>query len=219
MRLSLLSLALLAACQTGSVKVGQTRPRVEDTGAGGADSGAEADGDDTGAPDDTDGSDTGTGADSADSGDSADSADSAEPEPTADYSRWEGGRVFTLDTSWWSCEDETAESAGPVGDASLASGMADACPSCEQLYEVSVSPDTICDYIGLSDPAYRGVVLGDTWAAVYSFSEDSDGDVSVDLLDSHADFDGWTLTYAYTIDFYGQDLEVEGTMRFSEATP
>ena len=213
MRLALSCLALLAACQTGSVKVGQSRPRLDDTGAVADDSGATNTGDDTGATDS--GDDTGA----TDSGAAADSADTAPTEPVADYTRWEGARAFFADTTWWSCDESTAESAGPVSDLSLLSGMEDACPSCEQLYEVSVSPDTICDYVGLSDPAYRGLVFGDDWAAVYSFSEDSDGNVSVELLDSHADFDGWTLSYAYTIDFYGQDLEVAGTMQFSEASP
>ena len=212
MRFPSLALLLLGlGCQSGAVKIGQTRPDIDDTG----DTGVSTDSD-TAAGDDT-GSDSAAGDDTGDStGDSGDSADTVDSGPQPDYSEWEGARQFVIDSDWWSCDDSTREYAAPVSDSDMETAMAEACPECDALYEVSVSPDTVCDYIGLSDPAWRGVVFGDGFAAVYTFSEDWGGDISAELLDSGASFDGWTISYAYEIDYYGQTVSITGTMEFPE---
>ena len=89
-----------------------------------------------------------------------------------------------------------------------------ACPTCEHLYQIDISSDSVCGWVALSNPAYRGLVLGSDWAAVYSFSTDWSGDVTADLLDSSADFDGWILTYSYVSDSYGIDIDITGQVAF-----
>ena len=47
------------------------------------------------------------------------------------------------------------------------------------------------------------------------FTEDR-GDIEVQELDDRADFDGWTVRYNYTVEYYGNDLEIEGEVTFPE---
>lgn len=201
MRITLLSLVFLAACDSGSVKLDHRRadPAADDTGTPAAD--------DTGAPS----GETGETGDSTETG-----AETAE-EPAPDYALWRGSRRFTAESDYWDCDEETNEFGEELTDGDELDAMRDACPSCERFYEVGVSPDEVCDYVGLADPAYRGLVLGDGWAAVYSFSFESwDDEVEATLLDSEADFDGWTITYDYEVDFYSTELAVAGVVTFPE---
>lgn len=170
--------------------------------------------DDTASVDDSAGADTGAAA--GDTGASDTAADSVPPAPVPDTTVWQGSRTFAYESDWWTCDEGVDELGAAITDEDDRALALDACPECDEVYEVGVTPDTICDYLTLSDPTYRGLVFGDGWAAVYGFSQDWDGSVQADLLDSSAEFDGWTLTYTYTVDWYGQEILVQGTLTFPE---
>lgn len=195
MRAVVFTLVALAACDSGSVKLGGK------SGSDSADTGLVSD--DTGAPDDDSAADT------------AETADTAPPAPLPDYSVWDGARTFSYTSDWGDCTESTNEFGEELLEGDTYDQLLEACPDCEHLYEVGVSPDELCDWIGLSDPTYRGLVLGEGWAAVYGFDWDWSGDVEADLLDDDADFDGWTLSYAYELE-YAVTLAVTGTVTFPE---
>lgn len=224
----------LSACDSGTVKIDDGSVSTEDSAAedSGVDSGADsgADSGDTGTDSGTDsGGDTGDTGDSGttDSGDSGDSGSTdtgdsgttdtaTEPEP--DYSVWSGTRTFSYESDWGDCTESVEESGEAETSGDAYDAMIGACPSCDYVYVVDLSADSVCDWISLANPTYRGLILGDGTATVYTFGQDRDGDVYAEALDDSADFDGWNLGYAYEID-YGVTIAVTGALVFPELSP
>ena len=193
--LPLLALSLFA-CKPGTVS------NDDDTGTSGADTGG---GDDTsGGGDDTSGEDT------------SPPEDTTPPEPVPDTSRYTGELVFSYD-SWGGCNGDSAvvEEAVAVSE-DTAAAMKAACPSCSHFYEVTLDKNQVCSWINIEENDYRGLSLGDGWAFVYRFTEDK-GEFSAELLDSTATYDGWTVNFDSTFDYWGVEVQVVGAYTFPEA--
>lgn len=128
-------------------------------------------------------------------------------EPVPDLSLWIGERVFITDD----CE-ETATEVGHELTAENWDGYEDAhnaCPNCDRIYYVAVSPESLCD-IPVTQERYRGVDFTEDGAAiVYDFDR---GD-RANVLDPAATFDGWTLNYEYD---YSSWLNLRGTVSYPE---
>jgi hypothetical protein len=96
----------------------------------------------------------------------------------------------------WDCTESSVESAEELTSGTTYDALADACRSCTYFYQVDVSPDEVCGWLGLSNPAYRGLILDGDQAELYTFYEDRDG-IYASPIDDRADFDGWTVSYVY----------------------
>ena len=203
---SLLFFLVFAACNKGAI----TLDVGDDTGRGGADSG-DPSSDDTGATDDTSG-----GGDDTSGGDTSPPEDTTPPEPVPDTSRYTGELVFSYD-SWGGCNGDSAvvEEAVAVSE-DTAAAMKAACPSCSHFYEVTLDKSQVCNWINIEANDYRGLSLGDGWAFVYRFTEDN-GEFSAELLDSTATYDGWTVNFDSTFDYWGVEVQVVGAYTFPEA--
>ena len=203
---SLLFFLVFAACNKGAI----TLDVGDDTGRGGADSG-DPSSDDTGATDDTSG-----GGDDTSGEDTSPPEDTTPPEPVPDTSRYTGELVFSYD-SWGGCNGDSAvvEEAVAVSE-DTAAAMKAACPSCSHFYEVTLDKNQVCSWINIEENDYRGLSLGDGWAFVYRFTEDN-GEFSAELLDSTATYDGWTVNFDSTFDYWGVEVQVVGAYTFPEA--
>jgi hypothetical protein len=129
--------------------------------------------------------------------------------PEADYTVWDGTRVFYYDYAG-GCEDTVYESGEAImeGDAEY-QDLAAICPSCDFYYLVSVTPDQVCGWIDIATETYRGLELSEDRATVWRLDY---GDATE--LDEGV-FDGWTIDYAYEIEDYW--MEVTGQVVFPEA--
>ena len=167
-------------------------------------------GGDTGA-DDTDGIDVDT--------DGSDATDgTTEPEPVADFSVWNGERSFTIDFRGddYDCDGDTAaEEGNALTSGGNYSALSDACGDCDHIYEVEVQQDEVCGYIELATDIFLGLSVDGDSATVYRFYEDR-GDVVAVELDDNASFDGFTVRYEYVVEYYGEDLVIEGEATFPE---
>jgi hypothetical protein len=203
---SLLFFLVLAACSKGAV----TLNVGGDTGAGGGDDSGDPTTDDTGSSDDTSGGDD-TGGD-----DTSPPEDTTPPEPVPDLSRYTGELTFSYEVWGTGCEgDVVVEEAVAVSE-DAAAAMKVACPSCSHFYEAKLDKNQVCSWINIEENDYRGLSLGDGWAFVYRFTEDN-GEFTAELLDSTAAYDGWTVTFDTTFDYWGVDVEVVGAYTFPEA--
>ncbi len=204
---------------------------ADDTGGGevGDDDGSGGDdGDDTGAGGD-DGDDTGidgddTGIDGDDTGDTGDTAEpEPEPDPVPDYSVWLGTRTIIMDGCTEEIEeegfllDEDWEFADYLGE------LEAACPECTHFYEIETSPGTVCDWIGVDSPIYRGIALdeGSAYIDVYTldsfFVTEDYYWIWADMLSENSPFDGWSIEYDYD-DWFGYII-YEGLVEFPETYP
>lgn len=205
---SMLFFLVFAACNKGAI----TLSVGDDTGGGGADSG-DPSSDDTG---DSSGDDTGAGGDDTSGGeDTSPPEDTTPPEPVADTSRYSGELVFSYD-SWGGCGGDTVVEEAVAVSESTAAAMKAACPSCSHFYEVTLDKSQVCSWINIEDKDYRGLSLGDGWAFVYRFTEDK-GEFSADLLDSTATYDGWTVNFDSSFDYWGVEVQIVGAYTFPEA--
>ena len=203
---SLLIFLVFAACNKGAI----TLVVGDDTGRGGADSG-DPSSDDTGATDDTSG-----GGDDTSGEDTSPPEDTTPPEPGPDTSRYTGELVFSYD-SWGGCNGDSAvvEEAVAVSE-DTAAAMKAACPSCSHFYEVTLDKNQVCSWINIEENDYRGLSLGDGWAFVYRFTEDN-GEYTAELLDSTATYDGWTVNFDTSFDYWCVEVQVVGAYTFPEA--
>lgn len=205
---SLLFFLVLAACSKGAV----TLTVGDDTGGGGQDSGDPTNddtgggGDDTGAADDTSG------------GDTSPPEDTTPPEPVPDTSRYSGELVFSYDHWSSDCAGDTVLEEAVAVSESDAAAMKAACPSCSLFYEVKLDKNEVCSWINIEENDYRGLALGDGWAFVYRFTEDK-GEFSAELIDSTATFDGWTVSFDTSFDYWGVDVQLVGDYTFPELAP
>ena len=177
MRLAaLLSLLLSPAC----VPIGVLAHPVPDSGAPEGDTDTDADGD----------TDTDTDADT---------------EPTADFTVWEGTRIFSYD---WAggCEESVSESGAAIEEGY--DELVGLCPGCEWFYELSVSPDEVCGWISIATETYRGLELGDGSATVWRL-DDGEGEHLAE-----GSFDGWTISYQYELE---HGVQVDGEVTFPAA--
>ena len=189
------------ACGSGSTKLSTSSA---DTGAeGGSDGGAEG------------GAEGG-----ADGGSSDGAADGGTTEPAPDWSQFSGQRVFSVDAygESFDCEaDAVPEEGAAITDGTNYREASALCPSCELIYEVRPGADAACDrWVPLANPSVRMLDLDEGAAKVYSMSE-SRGEYSLVVLDEDAEYDGFNLSFGYTVDWsYGSTLTVEGQMAFPE---
>ncbi|MDP2312298.1 MAG: hypothetical protein Q8P41_05285 [Pseudomonadota bacterium] len=181
---TLLTLSLLSACSTASIKL------ADDTSAALTEDDTATAGDDT----------------------AADTAED-EPVYAPDYSVWDATRRFYYDNYGYEC-DETVVEVGDALDegTSTYDALHDLCGICDYFYEVTPDRDSACDWISLGT-TWRGVVLSDDAAAVYFYRE-ADGGVEEYASDEGAAFDGTTIAYAYAYEYGGGyfDIEVSGSV-------
>jgi hypothetical protein len=134
--------------------------------------------------------------------------------PRYDFSAWEGSRRFVLAEA--DCDDTVAESGFLVEPGSAtANELAALCPTCASFYEVTPEQEAACDGYGLTT-TWRGVVL-DGPAQVYLFA-DRNGTWDALAEDREARFEGGSLTYAYTTDFFSYELQVTGVVTWPLVT-
>ncbi|MCK6522310.1 hypothetical protein L6R49_12815 [Myxococcota bacterium] len=196
---------LLAACSKGAV----TLTVGNDSGDAGADS-AEPSGDDTASDD------TGEADDTSGGEDTSPPEDTTPPEPVPDTSRYTGELIFSYDHWSSDCAGDTVIEEATAVSEDDAAAMKAACPSCTLFYEIKLDKAEVCSWINVEENDYRGLALGDGWAFVYRFNEDK-GDFTAELLDSTATFDGWTVKFDTTFDYWGVDVQVVGAYTFPEA--
>lgn len=173
--------------------------------------------DDTGPATVSGDTDTDTDSDTdSDSDSDSDSDTGTVPTPAADFASFVGSQRFTY-SSWTGDCDETVEVVGtevsPSSDTWAAA--ADACPSCDDFYDVTYSTSTACSWISL--PAYvHGVRFLDTVAESTVLEANYSGGYDVYAQDLTGTFDGFTFDYDVTISLYGLDVRVEGDGTFPE---
>ena len=178
-----------------------------------------------------DAGDTGLGSATADSGSDGSSdgggtttdSENSQPEDSGspggpDFSTWLGARTFSYDTygDVYDCEGDEIGETGSLIEGTLAASMSAACVSCDLFYELIPAKETACGWINITSPTWRGLVLGDTWAQIYSIQMDGGQVEAVELLDQEAAYDGHTISYAYQID-YGVTLDITGWVTFPGA--
>lgn len=154
--------------------------------------------DDSGAPN---GDDSNPGTD--DSAQPTDDSSEPLPDPEPDTSVWEGSRTVY----YGDCEEplyETGYELGPDWD--YYDWAMENCPDCDHLYYVDVTPETVCG-IRVTTPVYRGLVLNEPDAEVWSFSYQG-----AYALDDRASFDGFVVEYAYN----NNGVDIEGRLEFPE---
>ena len=139
MRILGLAALLLAACGPAQAVLDDVDPNGEDTG------GDPIDGDDTGTDTDTGPSDTGG---------------NTEPNLTS----WNGTRTFSFDDVLGTpCTDTVEETGDNVTDDIDYHGALEVCASCDEIYEIEVSPATLCEEetggqgIPVATPIMRGI--------------------------------------------------------------
>jgi len=138
---------------------------------------------------------------------SSDTGEVVEPDPEPDYSVWKGERLFVTDD----CEEPALEEGHELTAENWDSydEVHDTCPNCDHIYYVAVSPEEVCGY-PITEVRYRGVdFVEDGGAIFYNFNSWGQAEV----IDPDAEFDGWTLKYAYS---YGDELDMYGTVSFPE---
>jgi len=184
MRLAaVLPLLLAPAC----VPIGVLAHPEPDSGTPEGDTDSDADGD----------TDTDTDADT-----------DADTEPVADFTVWEGTRTFSYD---WAggCEESVSESGDAILEGDWAyDDLVDLCPGCDWFYELSVSPDEVCNWISIATETYRGLELGEDSATVWRL-DDGEGEHLAE-----GSFDGWTIAYNYELD---HGIQVAGQVTFQAA--
>jgi len=214
-----LSTALLSALAAVAACVPVT-PKVEDAsgtvgvnldggdGADGTDGGADGTDGTDGGTDGTDGGTDGTdgSTDGTDGGtDGTDGTDGTEEPPYP--LTWEGTRVIEFPGY---CEEELVEVGIEFTQERDAEPLLDACPGCEMIFFVEVSPDTICGSAPVAPEVIRGIEpLSGNNVIIYAFGQDERGDwVAYEL--SEGELDGELLTYAYEGELSGYDYTVDG---------
>ena len=174
---------------------------------------AEIAGDDTGSNDDDS-----TDNETDDDGDGNDDDDEPEDEPEdePDFSVWNGERNFEYDSYYddYDCEASVDEDGTQITSGRAYDAIRSECPDCEYIYEVDVSPDEICGWIGIDTYTYRGLIIDGNRAEVWRFEMD-DGDLETAyVLDDDADFDGWVVEYQYESELYDSPLYADGHVEF-----
>lgn len=144
------------------------------------------------------------------------------PDPTdpTDLSTWTGSRVFDVVLyDGLLCEDEVDEDGVSVTlDPDWEDALA-ACPDCDEIYQIDVSPDTICTDVWdrgfpVGSPVLRGLELGENGAAViWALSYDNWRGWRAEPL-AEGSLDGQDLTYEYEGDVWGATYTVDGSVAF-----
>ncbi|MBM4364930.1 MAG: hypothetical protein FJ102_01845 [Deltaproteobacteria bacterium] len=185
-------LALLFACETGTVVVDN----------------AEEEKDDTAIADDTASDDT-----------AGDSAEEVPAEPVTDYSAYTGYRHFYAEVWGYACDTTVEETGTELTEGGAYEALAAECPSCTNFYENVPGVDSICDGYLPIGTSYRAILFTEAGgvATFYSYSEDS-GTVEIIGADNGLEFDGETAAFDYTFNYY-VDFEVTGEMYFEMTTP
>lgn len=199
MRLFVIATALVVftACGPAGAQIGEDA--VTDTDVtGDADTDADADSDtDADADSDTD-------------------ADADTDPPGSDF--WTGYRDFVFEPmgSWDDGCEERAEESGPevTLDPEFPEALA-ACPDCDQIFEIIVDPDRICDgQVPLASPVVRGVDWGEDGDVTLFRIDWNDwqngGRWEASVLAERVEVGDDGLHYAYSVDDWGMRYDVTG---------
>ncbi|MBM4391007.1 MAG: hypothetical protein FJ090_07785 [Deltaproteobacteria bacterium] len=187
-------LALLLACETGTVVVDNTEEAKDDT--------ATADDD---ASDDTAG----------------DSAEEVPAEPVTDYSAYTGYRHFYAEVWGYACDTTVEETGTELTEGDAYEALAAECPSCTNFYENVPLDNTICDdtYPIEIGTTYRAMLYTESGGVATFYNYDADGgSVSILGADNGLEFDGETTVFDYTFE-YLVTFYVDGEMYFEMTTP
>jgi hypothetical protein len=162
-----------------------------------------------------------TGTDSA-VGDT-DTGDTAAPfVPTTDFGSFTGTRHYFADYTVYHCDETVVDDGTALAeDDPMYTLLGEECGACDHFFEVTVSNTAPCDYVTLSDPSWRGLILGDDWAIVYLWGLGDNGGLEAKGQDDGATWDGET-TVTFTVDYellYGLGtLAMDGEMDFPLTT-
>jgi hypothetical protein len=168
--------------------------------------------------------DTGTETNPGDTGgtqDTVDTEDTTPPEPVPDTSVWNSELIFNYDT-WGEdgdCVDELVTEISSVPSNDELAALSAECPACTAFYRTYPSTTVICNWIDIPESELRGLVLGDDWAQVYSFSGSVQDGFVGEVVDSAATYDGWTVTFSAVFEVWWVDLFLDGTITFPETFP
>ena len=182
--------ALLACTPTGTLEYenGDGRGLDDVTGDDG--------GDDDGGSDDG-GSDDGDGGGSDDGG----SDDSDYP------LSWSGVREVYFPAG---CEDKIFEEGVEITNESSAEDLLEACPGCDEVYEIQAGPDAICsNQVSVASVIYRGLSWDGAQVEVTLLAEDDRGEWYAEVL-ARGEAQDNKVYYNYDGEWYDYDYEVDG---------
>jgi hypothetical protein len=131
-------------------------------------------------------------------------ADTQPPDPLS----WTGTRDFDFGRM---CQDQVTEEGVEVTHDDKYSDVTATCGDCNAIFEVTVSPDTICDgFVPITTTVYRGVKwLDGGKATIYNISNvESPGWYREELATGAVS--GSTIKYAYDKNYNGADYHVDG---------
>lgn len=149
----------------------------------------------------------------ADSGGS-DGSDGTEPEPDPepDFSAFSGTRSYVIDSPWdsFDCDDTSVDEGiamEPNGD------LESVCEGCERFYELRiVEGEGPCSLDFLNE-----MYLGGTFGEASSLALIIDTGRGLEGFEAaEVEFDGFTATYRWELDFWGTETSIEGTFTFPE---
>ena len=142
-------------------------------------------------------------------------------EPQGNEKTWSGSRevVFPLDSY---CTEDQTETGIEITTQADVGVFFDACAECEEIYEVTLTPDYICyNTVYFGSTVYYGLSeIGDQ-RKIYAFYQDNSGVIfSLELVTTDFDTQQNTGSYSYDGEYpYGQyayPFTVTGTFTLSE---
>ena len=107
---------------------------------------------------------------------------------------WVGERFFTF--RW--CEDTVIEDGLQVLEEGLVEEVLQECRSCDELYQVNMSPEAICDgYVPISTEVFRVIDYGTGSNATIYWAQETDSGWELDEL-GEGTFQGPRMEYEYS---------------------
>lgn len=137
-----------------------------------------------------------------------------DPTPTGPL-RWDGKRAFQIPGDWGSegCTEEVSEAGEDVSaDPDWADAVA-TCTSCDAVFRLTVSPDTICGSIPIATEIFRGIEYrSSTSVRIYRIEQSYWGGWNREVI-ADGVYLGENIVYAYDGNYYGRRFHVEGATR------
>jgi hypothetical protein len=203
MRSILLPCALWMGCSPSGSTTLDKAPRIQD-GTSDSDTGTTDSAGDTGQVEGGDsGSGDGTGEDGTGGGDP----------PGSEGKIWTGSRYVVFPEY---CDDMLTEEGQQLSGGDAADYF-DRCPTCTEIYELSVSPEIIClDQVPVATTTYRGLeYIEDGRVLIHGFSLDEEENLeSYPIAEAVPDEDGWNYSYEGYLQSY--IYYVDGEMQLSQ---
>lgn len=131
--------------------------------------------------------------------------DTNPPAPQPDFNQWHGQRTFEFDDIFGTaCTDSVDETGTNVTESADYAGALDACPDCDDIYEVTNDPDHVCEDatggrgIPVANPVVRGIErIGETEIRLYSLQYDQWRQTWQAEELATGPLDGFEFTYEY----------------------